>query len=399
MENDNWIIKSGKAGTNLKSRKTMKCFCWHEQLQIDDVVPSADSLECKDYTASLQSSRAREAEQNLDTSFIEEAESSLREYGALNYEDRQRLLVYDHVTNGSLHDVLHFVDDRSELLTWNARVRVALGTARALECLHEVGLHFVVHRNFKSTNILLDEELNPHLSDCGLAALTPNTSTKPHQTSPFTEYHPKVLEANRSKASHYWGIFLPNVVFLLRLIKGNYYLYFHKVWKIHMMLIEEKYSEDPHIKAMAEEMTIKFKKYWQEDYSPIASMAVVFDPRYKLKLVRFCFTKLDPVTCNEKVKVVECTMHALFREYLKNSSVDVDMVESSSGRDDVEVMDEMDDIGGRVIDKYQSSILPENAEAKLCSRDWIYGHQVSADSEEEDDIAIDVSEVAAQRFN
>ena len=40
--------------------------------------------------------------------------------------------------------------------------------------LHEVCLPSVVHRNFKSANILLDEELNPHLSDCGLAALTPN---------------------------------------------------------------------------------------------------------------------------------------------------------------------------------------------------------------------------------
>ena len=41
--------------------------------------------------------------------------------------------------------------------------------------MHEVCLPSVVHRNFKSANILLDEELNPHLSDCGLAALTPNT--------------------------------------------------------------------------------------------------------------------------------------------------------------------------------------------------------------------------------
>lgn len=41
--------------------------------------------------------------------------------------------------------------------------------------LHEVCLPSVVHRNLKSANILLDEELNPHLSDCGLAALTPNT--------------------------------------------------------------------------------------------------------------------------------------------------------------------------------------------------------------------------------
>ncbi|XP_012091294.1 protein STRUBBELIG-RECEPTOR FAMILY 8 isoform X2 [Jatropha curcas] len=90
-------------------------------------------------------------------------------------EHGQRLLVYEHVGNGSLHDMLHFAEDGSKTLSWNARVRVALGTARALEYLHEVCLPSVVHRNFKSANILLDEELNPHLSDCGLAALTPNT--------------------------------------------------------------------------------------------------------------------------------------------------------------------------------------------------------------------------------
>uniref|UniRef100_A0A5B6ZUS8 Protein kinase domain-containing protein n=1 Tax=Davidia involucrata TaxID=16924 RepID=A0A5B6ZUS8_DAVIN len=90
-------------------------------------------------------------------------------------EHGQRLLVYDYIGNGSLHDMLHFADDMGKTLTWNARLRVALGTARALEYLHEVCLPSVVHRNFKSANILLDEELNPHLSDCGLAALTPNT--------------------------------------------------------------------------------------------------------------------------------------------------------------------------------------------------------------------------------
>lgn len=40
--------------------------------------------------------------------------------------------------------------------------------------LHEVCLPPVVHRNLKSANILLDKEYSPHLSDCGLAALTPN---------------------------------------------------------------------------------------------------------------------------------------------------------------------------------------------------------------------------------
>ncbi|KAJ9136389.1 hypothetical protein P3X46_033473 [Hevea brasiliensis] len=90
-------------------------------------------------------------------------------------EHGQRLLVYEYIGKGSLHDMLHFADDGSKALSWNARVRVALGTSRALEYLHEVCLPCVVHRNFKSANILLDEEFNPLLSDCGLAALTPNT--------------------------------------------------------------------------------------------------------------------------------------------------------------------------------------------------------------------------------
>ncbi|XP_051133863.1 protein STRUBBELIG-RECEPTOR FAMILY 8-like isoform X2 [Andrographis paniculata] len=90
-------------------------------------------------------------------------------------EHGQRLLVHDYVEHSSLHDMLHFADEKSKMLAWNARIRVALGTARALEYLHEVCLPPVIHRNLKSANILLDEEFNPHLSDCGLSALTRNT--------------------------------------------------------------------------------------------------------------------------------------------------------------------------------------------------------------------------------
>lgn len=90
-------------------------------------------------------------------------------------EHGQRLLVYEYFGNGTLHDILHFLDDSGKRLTWNSRVRIALGTARALEYLHEVSSPSVVHRNFKSANILLDEELNPHLSDCGIAALSPSS--------------------------------------------------------------------------------------------------------------------------------------------------------------------------------------------------------------------------------
>ena len=48
-------------------------------------------------------------------------------------EHGQRLLVYEYIANGTLHDMLHFSDEMSRRLTWNIRVRIALGTARALE--------------------------------------------------------------------------------------------------------------------------------------------------------------------------------------------------------------------------------------------------------------------------
>ncbi|CAI8615822.1 unnamed protein product [Vicia faba] len=89
-------------------------------------------------------------------------------------EHGQHLLAYEFHKNGSLHDFLHVSDEFSKPLIWNSRVKIALGTARALEYLHEVCSPSVVHKNIKSANILLDTELNPHLSDCGLASYIPN---------------------------------------------------------------------------------------------------------------------------------------------------------------------------------------------------------------------------------
>ncbi|XVF87006.1 hypothetical protein PTKIN_Ptkin18bG0085900 [Pterospermum kingtungense] len=89
-------------------------------------------------------------------------------------EHGQHLLVYEFHKNGSLHDFLHLSDEYSKPLIWNSRVKIALGTARALEYLHEVCSPSVVHKNIKSSNILLDAELNPHLTDSGLATFIPN---------------------------------------------------------------------------------------------------------------------------------------------------------------------------------------------------------------------------------
>uniref|UniRef100_A0A0E0INK9 Protein kinase domain-containing protein n=1 Tax=Oryza nivara TaxID=4536 RepID=A0A0E0INK9_ORYNI len=79
------------------------------------------------------------------------------------------MLVYDYHMNGSLYDFLHLSDAYSRPLTWDTRVRIAVCTAHALEYLHEVCSPPVLHKNIKSSNVLLDADLNPHLSDCGLS--------------------------------------------------------------------------------------------------------------------------------------------------------------------------------------------------------------------------------------
>ncbi|CAM0906770.1 unnamed protein product [Alopecurus aequalis] len=89
-------------------------------------------------------------------------------------EHGQCLLAYEFYQNGSLHDLLNVMDDKSKPLSWNSRVKIALGSARALEYLHETCSPYVIHKNFKSSNILLDNELNPHLSDSGYADLIPD---------------------------------------------------------------------------------------------------------------------------------------------------------------------------------------------------------------------------------
>ncbi|KAK7324738.1 hypothetical protein VNO77_28541 [Canavalia gladiata] len=86
-------------------------------------------------------------------------------------EHGQRLMIYEYCSNGSLQDALHLDDEFKTRLSWNARIRIALGAARALEYLHEQCQPPVVHRNFKSANILLDDDVSVRVSDCGLAPL------------------------------------------------------------------------------------------------------------------------------------------------------------------------------------------------------------------------------------
>lgn len=91
-------------------------------------------------------------------------------------EDNDLISVYDYFPKGSLEQNLHGKNKDGSVLSWEVRFNVAVGIAEALDYLHRETLKPVIHRDVKSSNILLSLEFEPQLSDFGLATWGPTTS-------------------------------------------------------------------------------------------------------------------------------------------------------------------------------------------------------------------------------
>ncbi|XP_039044192.1 zinc finger BED domain-containing protein DAYSLEEPER-like [Hibiscus syriacus] len=91
--------------------------------------------------------------------------------------------------------------------------------------------------------------------------------------------------------------------------------FFHEVWRIHADLGRSITSEDPFISNLAKSMHEKIDKYWK-DCSLVLAIAVVMDPRFKMKLVEFSFTKTYGEEAPTHVKTVDDGIHELFLEYI-----------------------------------------------------------------------------------
>ncbi|CAL9196549.1 unnamed protein product [Musa hybrid cultivar] len=124
----------------------------------------------------------------------------------------QRLLVYEYMPNGSVEDHLSVLSRTT--LSWSMRLRVALDAARGLTHLHEEMDFQIIFRDFKASNILLDEDWNAKLSDFGLARQGPAEGLSHVSTAvvgTFGYAAPEYMQTGRLTAkSDIWsyGVFL-----------------------------------------------------------------------------------------------------------------------------------------------------------------------------------------------
>ncbi|KAL5565050.1 hypothetical protein UlMin_028214 [Ulmus minor] len=130
------------------------------------------------------------------------------------------LLIYELMPNGSLDAYLHARGTNKKLLDWPSRYKIALGAARGISYLHHDCIPHIIHRDIKSSNILLDQNMEARVSDFGLATLMEpdKTHVSTFVAGTFGYLAPEYFDTGRATAK---GDVYSFGVVLLELLTGK----------------------------------------------------------------------------------------------------------------------------------------------------------------------------------
>ncbi|KAF9661576.1 hypothetical protein SADUNF_Sadunf19G0083200 [Salix dunnii] len=203
-------------------------------------------------------------------------------------------LVFEYMPNGNLFQALHTrIKDGQPELDWNQRYKIALGAAKGIAYLHHDCSPPVLHRDIKSSNILLDEDNEPKIADFGVAKLA-EMSLKGCDNSSFTGTH---------------GYIAPEMAYTLKVTEKN------DVYSFGVVLLELVTGKKPIDEAYGEGKDIV---YWVINHlnerenilkvldKEVASESVQEDMIKVLKIAVHCTTKLPNLRPNmrEVVKML-----------------------------------------------------------------------------------------------
>ncbi|KAG6627198.1 hypothetical protein CIPAW_15G109700 [Carya illinoinensis] len=143
------------------------------------------------------------------------------------FEQGEQILIYEFMPNGTIRDSL---SGKSGIyLDWKRRLYIAVGSATGLAYLHEHANPPIIHRDVKSTNILLDENLTAKVADFGLSnlvsdALTSNVSTQVKGTMGYLDREYYQTQQLTEKSDVYsFGVFMLELLTSKRpIVKGKY---------------------------------------------------------------------------------------------------------------------------------------------------------------------------------
>ncbi|KAH0708975.1 hypothetical protein KY284_010402 [Solanum tuberosum] len=170
-----------------------------------------------------------------------------------------------------------------------------------------LGLRLDVTTRWNSTYLMLESALQYEKAFSSLQLIDRNYSSCP------TSDHWR-------RAEKIFG-FLEPFYEITNLVSGSSYptsnLYFMQVWKIECLLKENSSNLDEVIKEMAVRMFNKFQKYWNR-YSLVLSFGAILDPRFKMQLLEYCFSKVNSSSAKAQAATIKLKLYNLYEQYANN---------------------------------------------------------------------------------